>query len=191
MVRPVVAKRYHARQWFISAEGFYLSLEAMLYLRLLQLNSPLTLLGRSPLEPGSGHVAPADDIPFVHSQGWMLAVLAPSLYMTLAILVQHVQWSHLAQNLFLFLPQQRIIHAWKIGCYRHLHHQFSIHAHISPFLACLGHRQFAWTRELDADFHVSNEGIIHEWVEIFDIKCKCLRPDWSRQGIGYFLSQKH
>ena len=33
---------------------------------------------------------------------------------------------------------------------------------------------------------------IHKGIEIFDVtKRTCLKTDWSCQGIGYFLSQKH
>ena len=33
---------------------------------------------------------------------------------------------------------------------------------------------------------------IRSGVQIFDLgKLTCLRPDWSKQGLGYFLMQKH
>ena len=62
-----------------------------------------------------------------------------------------------------------------------------------PFLSprCL----FSWNPALDAAFQASKEAIvsaIREGVEIFHItKRTCLRPDWSQQGIRYFLLQKH
>ena len=68
-----------------------------------------------------------------------------------------------------------------------------IMAQFKPFLSprC----RFEWTPELERAFQTSKESIIAEirhGVEIFDpTKRTCIRPDWSRQGIGYFLSQKH
>ena len=54
---------------------------------------------------------------------------------------------------------------------------------------------FNWTPELDERFHTSKKAIvdaIRNDVEIFDINRRtCLRPDWSKLGIGYYLSQKH
>ena len=54
---------------------------------------------------------------------------------------------------------------------------------------------FIWTAEPDARFHSSKEQIvesIEHSVKIFDVtKRACLRPDWTRQGVGYYLSQKH
>ena len=51
------------------------------------------------------------------------------------------------------------------------------------------------TEAVERAFEVSKESIIAEichGVEISDpTKRTCIRPDWSRQGIGYFLSQKH
>ena len=50
-------------------------------------------------------------------------------------------------------------------------------------------------QQLERAFQASKESIIAEirhGVEIFDpTKRTCIRPDWSRQGIGNFLSQKH
>ena len=67
---------------------------------------------------------------------------------------------------------------------------------MSPFKPFLSPKcSFQWTPELDATFNLSKEIIIEaicHGVEIFDpLKRTCLRPDWSRQGIGYFLLQKH
>ena len=55
--------------------------------------------------------------------------------------------------------------------------------------------KFFWTEVLDKAFNESKEAIIqsiYQGVEIFDM-CRptCLRPDWSKQGIGYFLLQQH
>ena len=55
--------------------------------------------------------------------------------------------------------------------------------------------KFFWNDELDKAFEESKELIIQairNGVEIFDMsKRSCLRPDWSTNGIGYFLLQKH
>jgi hypothetical protein len=54
---------------------------------------------------------------------------------------------------------------------------------------------FEWTPELNAALQSSKSSIIdaiRHGVEIFDpTKRTCLRPDWSRRGVGYFLSQKY
>ena len=66
-------------------------------------------------------------------------------------------------------------------------------APVKPFLSprC----KFSWSPELEATFQKSKEAIvesIRQGVEIFDMKRRtCLRPDWSRRGIGYFLLQQH
>ena len=55
--------------------------------------------------------------------------------------------------------------------------------------------KFEWSDDIDAAFERSKELIVNEikrGVEIFDPgRATCLRPDWSKQGIGYFLLQKH
>jgi hypothetical protein len=68
--------------------------------------------------------------------------------------------------------------------------------HMAPFKPLLSPRTpFKWTPELDDAFRASKGAIIEairRGVEIFDItKRSCIRPDWSKQGLGYFLSQKH
>jgi hypothetical protein len=67
---------------------------------------------------------------------------------------------------------------------------------MSPFKPLLSPKQkFCWTTELDEAFHESKKAIvdaIRQGVEIFDTtRPTCLRPDWSGQGMGYFLLQKH
>ena len=67
---------------------------------------------------------------------------------------------------------------------------------MAPFRPFLSPKNpFQWTAELEKSFSVSKEAIVNaiiKGVEIFDLTKKtCLRPDWSRQGIGYFLLQKH
>ena len=54
---------------------------------------------------------------------------------------------------------------------------------------------FAWNEELQSCFETSKTAIIDlikKGVKIYDLnKLTCLRTDWSKQGIGYYLSQKH
>ena len=54
---------------------------------------------------------------------------------------------------------------------------------------------FRWDTVLNEAFEKSKDHIISlikNGVEIFDInRVTCLRPDWSKHGIGYFLIQKH
>ena len=55
--------------------------------------------------------------------------------------------------------------------------------------------RFCWTEELDTTFRRSKLEIvraIEKGVEIFDVNQKTsLRPDWSKTGVGFFLSPKH
>ena len=67
---------------------------------------------------------------------------------------------------------------------------------LAPFKAFLSPQHpFVWTPALDAVFEMSKRAIIEaicNGVEIFDITERtCLRTDWSVNGIGYYLSQKH
>ena len=67
---------------------------------------------------------------------------------------------------------------------------------MAPFRPFLSPRcKFQWSPELEDAFRASKEAIveaIRQGVEIFDLqKRTCLRPDWSKRGIGYFLLQKH
>ena len=67
---------------------------------------------------------------------------------------------------------------------------------MAPFKPFLSPRcQFLWSPELEAAFQASKAAIvdaIRQGVEIFDMQRRtCLRPDWSRRGIGYFLLQQH
>ena len=79
-------------------------------------------------------------------------------------------------------------------------HQVSQYGKLTSLMAPFRHllsskAKFAWSNELEEAFIASKEGIlaaIEEGVRIFDMKKKtCVRPDWSKTGIGYFLSQKH
>lgn len=67
---------------------------------------------------------------------------------------------------------------------------------MAPFKPFLSPRcKFSWSAELEKAFVSSKKVIvdaIRQGVEIFDMKKPtCLRPDWSKRGIGYFLLQKH
>ena len=67
---------------------------------------------------------------------------------------------------------------------------------MAPFRKFLSPRTtFAWNPSLEKAFEKSKSVIIdaiREGVQIFDIdKPTCLRPDWSKKGIGYILLQKH
>jgi len=67
---------------------------------------------------------------------------------------------------------------------------------MAPFKPFLSARcKFSWSPELDDAFQASKDAIvkaIRQGVEIFDLQRRtCLRPDWSKRGIGYFLLQQH
>ena len=67
---------------------------------------------------------------------------------------------------------------------------------MTPFRPFLSPRtRFEWGPRLDKAFNESKAAIvesIRNGVKIFDLnKLTCLRPDWSKKGIGYFLLQKH
>ena len=55
--------------------------------------------------------------------------------------------------------------------------------------------KFTWSEELNTAFTKSKVEIvkaIEKGVEIFDPNLRtCLRPDWSKTGMGFFLSQKY
>ena len=67
---------------------------------------------------------------------------------------------------------------------------------MAPFRPLLSPRtKFVWSKKLEDAFSRSKQSIvdlIRHGVKIFDLeKPTCLRPDWSKRGIGYFLLQKH
>ena len=72
-----------------------------------------------------------------------------------------------------------------------MHNWTTLWHHSNNFSRC----PFEWTPELERSFQSSKEYIIAEIRHGFDIfdqtKRTYIRPDWSCQGIGYFLSQKH
>ena len=66
---------------------------------------------------------------------------------------------------------------------------------MAPFRALLPSAQFMWTDDLQQAFEASKLEItsrIKEGVRIFDKeRPTCLATDWSRDGVGYWLFQKH
>jgi len=67
---------------------------------------------------------------------------------------------------------------------------------MKPFKHLLSPKtKFEWTAELETAFQKSKAHVVElilKGVEIFDPhRYTCLRPDWSKTGIGFFLSQKH
>jgi len=87
------------------------------------------------------------------------------------------------------------IRSW-FGLVNQVSHYAQLRDMMEPFRKFLSPKEkFAWNEQLDAIFKDSKSRIveaIQEGVQIFDItKRTCLRTDWSRQGIGYFLAQKH
>ena len=67
---------------------------------------------------------------------------------------------------------------------------------MEPFKPFLSPRcKFSWSPQLEEAFQLSKDAIIcaiRQGVETFDMHRRtCLRPDWSRRGIGYFLLQQH
>lgn len=87
------------------------------------------------------------------------------------------------------------IRSW-FGLVNQVSYAFASAQRMSPFRDLLKPGiQFHWTDELDHLFQESKQiiiGEIHEGVRIFDkSKPTCLATDWSRDGIGFFLLQKH
>ena len=87
------------------------------------------------------------------------------------------------------------IRAW-FGLVHQVSHYNKLTEMLEPFKPFLSPKvKFKWTVELNEAFEKSKLEIvraIENGVEIYDpAKVTCLRPDWSKKGIGYFLSQKH
>ena len=87
------------------------------------------------------------------------------------------------------------IRAW-FGLVNQVAYAFSLTAAMLPFRALLKPTTpFHWTTELDDAFTASKLEIvdrIKEGVAIFDKgRPTCLATDWSKDGIGYWLFQKH
>ena len=87
------------------------------------------------------------------------------------------------------------IRAW-FGLVHQVSHYNKLTEMLLPFKPFLSPNvKFQWTAELNETFEQSKLEIvraIENGVEIYDLtRVTCLRPDWSKKGIGYFLSQKH
>ena len=87
------------------------------------------------------------------------------------------------------------VRSW-FGLVNQVSYTFAAAEHMLPFRELLkrGNR-FQWTDELDHLFNDTKALIIseiHQGVEIFDkSRPTCLATDWSREGIGFWLFQKH
>ena len=87
------------------------------------------------------------------------------------------------------------IRSW-YGLVNQVAYAFASAQHMLPFRSLLKpNTTFKWTPELDALFKQSKTVIIneiHKGVEIFDKSLPtCLATDWSKEGIGFWLLQKH
>ena len=87
------------------------------------------------------------------------------------------------------------IRAW-FGLVNQVAYAFSMTSVMSPFRSLLKPSSpFTWTPELQQAFDASKTEItcrIQEGVRIFDKhRPTCLATDWSKDGIGYWLFQKH
>ena len=87
------------------------------------------------------------------------------------------------------------IRSW-FGLINQVGNYAQLREHMEAFRPFLSPKQkFEWTPELQQAFEASKKAIvdaIRTGVEIFDLqRTTCLRTDWSKQGIGYFLLQKH
>ena len=87
------------------------------------------------------------------------------------------------------------IRAW-FGLVNQVVYAFSMASVMSPFRSLLKPScLFAWSPELQQAFDASKKEIcsrIQEGVMIFDKnRPTCLATDWSKDGIGYWLFQKH
>ena len=87
------------------------------------------------------------------------------------------------------------IRSW-FGVVNHVANYAQLRDIMKPFKPFISpRRRFEWIPELERAFQASKESNIanigHD-VDIFDpTKRTCIRPEWYRQGIGHFLSQKH
>ena len=82
------------------------------------------------------------------------------------------------------------------GLVNQVSYAFSMADHMLPFRQLLKPGgNFEWTTVLDDAFKASKEAIVREiehGVRIFDkTKPTCLATDWSKDGIGFWLFQKH
>ena len=87
------------------------------------------------------------------------------------------------------------IRSW-FGLVNQVSHYGHLRDMMEPFRKFLSPKcKFEWTDELEQLFQKSKERIvaaIEEGVKIFDLlRRTCLRTDWSKSGIGFWLLQKH
>ena len=87
------------------------------------------------------------------------------------------------------------VRSW-FGLVNQVGHYAKLTEVMSPFKPLLSPKsKFAWSSEMESAFQSSKTTIIDaikRGVEIFDMeKLTCLRPDWSKTGIGFYLCQKH
>ena len=87
------------------------------------------------------------------------------------------------------------VRAW-FGVVNQVSYAFSMTARMQPFRDLLKpSTPFIWDEKLNASFEESKRNIVNdiaEGVKIFDTrKPTCLATDWSKTGIGFWLSQKH
>ena len=87
------------------------------------------------------------------------------------------------------------VRGW-FGLVNQVAHYAQLRDMLEPFRHFLSEKvKFFWNDELDVIFERSKAQIIaaiREGVEIFDPKRKtCLRCDWSKKGVGFYLCQKH
>ena len=87
------------------------------------------------------------------------------------------------------------IRSW-FGLVNQVSHYAKLRDAIEPFRKFLSPKvRFYWDVSLDEKFEKSKTMIlevIQDGVRIFDpMRKTCLRSDWSKFGIGFYLSQKH
>ena len=88
------------------------------------------------------------------------------------------------------------VRSW-FGLVNRVSHYGQLREMMEPFRKFLSPKcRFEWTVELDHLFNRESKkkivAAIEEGVKIFDIKKRtCLRTDWSKFGIGFWLLQKH
>ena len=87
------------------------------------------------------------------------------------------------------------IRSW-FGLVNQVAHYAQLRQVLDPFRKFLSPKtRFEWNEDLDSAFEESKGLIveaIQEGVRIFETARRtCLRTDWSKAGIGFFLSQKH
>ena len=87
------------------------------------------------------------------------------------------------------------IRAW-FGLVNQVSHYAQLRDLVETFRQFLSPKvNFFWNEELENIFNASKEAIIQmikEGVQIYDVNRKtCLRCDWSQEGIGFYLMQKH